>query len=92
MQVDTNTNDNHSEGTAQSPRQEEIKEDEVTQMMTGQHRQLTVQQNPLIHQNASSQAMNSTYNRVQAVISEIQHDLNQGRTLSLQELQQQQQI
>ena len=55
-------------------------------MMTGQHRQLTVQQNPLIHQNASSQAINGTYNRVQAVINEIQQDLNQGR--ALQDLQQ----
>ena len=82
VQIDTNANEANSDGTTQSPRQEEIKEDEVTQMMTGQHRQLTVQQNPLIHQNASSQAINGTYNRVQAVINEIQQDLNQGRAIA----------
>jgi len=59
--------DNISERT-QSPRQEEIKEDEVTQMMTGHHRQITIQQNPLVHQNNTSQALNMSYNRVQAIV------------------------
>ena len=44
-------------------------------MTTGHHRQITIQQNPLVHHNNTSQALNGTYNRINSIITEIQTDM-----------------